>query len=61
MTTQGVDKNLSLSKALETKEREILLNAKTKYKSTRKMAKALGTSQPTIVRKLKKYNIIAEE
>jgi len=47
----------SLKAALEHAEREILLKAKKQYKTTRAMAKALGVSQPTIVRKLQKYRI----
>lgn len=41
---------------LET-EREILEEALKKYKTTRKMAKALGVSQPTIVRKMAKCGV----
>ena len=47
----------SLKEALDRAEREILLNAQKQYKTTRAMAKALGVSQPTIVRKLQKYAI----
>lgn len=45
----------SLKEALDHAEREILLKAQEQYKTTRAMAKALGVSQPTIVRKLQKY------
>lgn len=49
--------NLSLKEELEKMEYNILMNAKMQYITTRKMAKALGISQPTLVRKLKKYNL----
>lgn len=53
----ALDGELNLNEALEHAEKEILLIAQKKYKSSRKMAKALGVSQPTIVRKLHKHNI----
>lgn len=46
-----------LKYALDKAEREILVNALDKYKTTRAIAKALGVSQPTIVRKLQKFKI----
>ncbi|MPN55814.1 Transcriptional regulatory protein TyrR [bioreactor metagenome] len=46
-----------LKAALNHAEREILLNAQRQYKTTRAIAKALGVSQPTVVRKFQKYNI----
>jgi len=39
-------------------EKEILINAKEKYKTTRNMAKFLEVDQSTIVRKLNKYGDI---
>jgi len=51
----------SLKDALELAEREILLRAREQYKTTRAMAKALGVSQPTIVRKLQKFLITDTE
>ena len=48
---------LSLDSEMEKTEYNILKEAKSKFKTTRKMAKALGISQSTIVRKLKKYNL----
>lgn len=48
----------SLKEALDNAERDILIRASGKYKTTRAIAKALGVSQPTIVRKLQKYNIV---
>ena len=47
----------SLKDALDHAEREILLKTQEQHKTTRAMAKALGVSQPTIVRKLQKYSI----
>jgi len=47
----------NLKAALEHAEREILLKAKKQYKTTRAIAKALGVSQPTVVRKFQKYHI----
>lgn len=47
----------SLKEALDHAEREILTKAAEKYKTTRAIAKALGVSQPTIVRKLQKYHL----
>lgn len=47
----------SLKEALDHAEKEILLKAAEKYKTTRSIAKVLGVSQPTIVRKLQKYHL----
>lgn len=47
----------TLKEAIETAERELLVAAVEQYGSTYKIAEKLGTSQPTIVRKLKKYNL----
>lgn len=51
----------SLATAMENAEKEILEKAYINYRSTRAMARALQVSQPTIVRKLHKYNIVKEE
>ena len=51
----------NLKEALDHAEHEILLKAQEQYRTTRAMAKALGVSQPTIVRKLQKYLIIDTE
>ncbi len=61
-TAAGIDSTSvhgikSLKDALDQSEREILIKALEQYKTTRAMAKALGVSQPTIVRKLQKYAI----
>jgi TyrR family helix-turn-helix protein len=50
----------TLKDALDNAEKEILKKALEKYKTTRAMAKALGVSQPTIVRKLQKFHIVAD-
>ena len=47
----------NLTKALNEAEMHILNSAAEKYKTTRQIAKALGVSQPTIVRKLRKHHI----
>ncbi|MGI6722658.1 MAG: sigma-54 interaction domain-containing protein [Anaerovoracaceae bacterium] len=47
----------TLAAAVETAERSFLKDAARHYSSTREMARALKTSQPTIVRKLNKYGI----
>lgn len=47
----------TLKDAIEEVEREWLLRAYRQYKTTYEMAEALGMSQATVVRRLKKYNI----
>ncbi|RST74118.1 PAS domain-containing protein [Siminovitchia acidinfaciens] len=47
----------SLKEILEATEIRVLKDAREKYNSTTKMAKLLKVSQPTIVRKLKKYGL----
>jgi TyrR family helix-turn-helix protein/PAS domain S-box-containing protein len=47
----------NLTKALNEAEKQILVSASMRYPTTRQIARALGVSQPTIVRKLKKYKI----
>ena len=48
---------MSLGNSLAKAEKKILSDALNKYKSTRAIAKALGISQPTVVRKLHKYGL----
>lgn len=48
---------MSLKDATEEIEKKVILNALKKHKTTREIAKALKVSQPTIVRKMNKYNI----
>jgi predicted transcriptional regulator len=45
---------MTISKAHELVERELLLLAKEEYKTTTRIAKALGVNQSTISRKLRK-------
>ncbi|KAB2338984.1 PAS domain-containing protein [Cytobacillus depressus] len=52
-----VDSIGSLKEAVEMAEKKIITLAAGKYGNTYEIAQALGTSQPTIVRKLKKYEI----
>lgn len=52
-----LDTIMTLKDATELTEEKLLSIAAKKYKTTYEIADALQTSQPTIVRKLKKYNI----
>lgn len=52
-----LDSEENLREALELAERTIFERAYAKYHSTRKIAGALGISQPTVVRRLAKYKI----
>ena len=45
----------TLPHILEFVEKKVLLNAQKRYKTTTEMALVLGISQPSVVRKLKKY------
>ncbi|KHE72461.1 sigma-54-dependent Fis family transcriptional regulator [Halobacillus sp. BBL2006] len=47
----------SLPKTLERVEKEKLQKARLEYKTTTRMAEVLGISQPSVVRKMKKYRI----
>ena len=47
----------TLSDMLDGYERDILTVYRKKHRTTQQLADALGTSQPTIVRKLKKYGL----
>lgn len=51
------DEEMSLKETVERAEKKLLLKAAQKYNTTYEMAEKLKTSQPTIVRKLQKYNI----
>ncbi len=48
---------IPLKKAVKTLEKQLLLLAKRKYKTTRKMARMLELDQSTVVRKLKEYTL----
>lgn len=56
----GLDNIITLREATEIAEEKLLLLASKKYHTTYEIAEALNTSQPTVVRKLKKYNIKLE-
>lgn len=47
----------NLKEIMENVEKQIINDAVIKHKTTRSVAKALGVSQPTIVRKMSKYRI----
>lgn len=53
----GIDGIMPIKKAKSKVEKQLLLNAKNKYKTTRKMAEVLKIDQSTVVRKMNKYNI----
>ena len=52
-----VDGIIPINDAVNEVERQILQSALSKYKSTRKIAEALHTSQSTVVYKLRKHNL----
>lgn len=60
ITNANTNVNLSLAEAMEKAEKTILEKALADYGSTRAMAKALQVSQPTIVRKLHRYNLVGD-
>lgn len=49
--------NMTLNDAVSVLEESLVRNALNKYKTTRKAAAALGVSQPSVVRKAKRYGI----
>lgn len=51
------DDDLDLACALDKVERELLVRARKIYGTTREIARHLGISQPSVVRKLSKHNI----
>lgn len=51
----------SLKESMESVEKEMLLKAFEKYGTTRRVARVLGISQPSVVRKSAKYGIKPEE
>lgn len=56
-TNVKMDSTVPLRYAVETTEKKVLSHAVEKYKSSYEIAKALEISQPTVVRKLNKYNL----
>ncbi|WP_419176233.1 sigma-54 interaction domain-containing protein [Desulfosediminicola sp.] len=57
MTAGSTPESFNLTRNVQELERTILLRAKQEFPTTREMAKKLGISQPSVVRKLKQYNI----
>ncbi|MEL7657640.1 MAG: TyrR/PhhR family helix-turn-helix DNA-binding protein, partial [Bacillota bacterium] len=51
------EEDVKLLEILSKSEFEILKTYKEKYKTTRKIAQALGLSQTAVVKKLRKYNL----
>ncbi|WP_235846503.1 sigma-54 interaction domain-containing protein [Neobacillus drentensis] len=49
--------NRTLNEILDSVEKQVLIKARKRYKTTINMAKALGISQPSVFRKLKKHKI----
>ncbi|WP_345740659.1 helix-turn-helix domain-containing protein [Metabacillus endolithicus] len=56
-----IDEEHNLKKAVEQVEKRLLYKAMERCKTTYEMAKYLGISQPSIVRKLKQYSINMKE
>jgi len=56
-TPKVTDASMTLSDILDLAEKETLIQVMGKHKSTRAMAKALGISQPSVVRKLHKHGL----
>ncbi len=52
-----IPNKMNLKGAVEEVEKKIIKSAMDKYKTTREIAKALGVSQPTIVRKINQYKL----
>jgi PAS domain S-box-containing protein len=51
------DDNKTLPEILASVEKQVLMKAKQHYRTTAEIAKAIGISQPSVVRKLKRYKI----
>ncbi len=52
-----IDADSSLQETMDKVEKQVIKKALEKHKTTRAVAKALNVSQPTIVRKMSKYNL----
>jgi PAS domain S-box-containing protein len=52
---------MTLNEIMDQAEKEALIHIMGKHKSTRAMAKALGISQPSVVRKLHKHGLVSAE
>jgi transcriptional regulator with PAS, ATPase and Fis domain len=53
----NVSRSANLLETLDSVEKQILSDAKAKYRTTREIAKALGISQPSVVRKLARHGL----
>ncbi len=53
----SISKSSSLQETLDAVEKQILMDARSRHKTTREIAKALGVSQPTVVRKMAKHGL----
>ena len=53
--------NLTLHQAVQAVEKEMLQHAFRQYKTTREIARALGTSHATVARKLRQYGITPQD
>jgi TyrR family helix-turn-helix protein len=56
-----VREQMKLQDMMDSYERRLLESAVKKYRSSRKVAEALGVSQPTVLRKMKRLNVRAPE
>jgi transcriptional regulator of aroF, aroG, tyrA and aromatic amino acid transport len=54
---EGIKLPVDLNEIIAATEREYLLEAKSKYKSSREIAKALGVSHTTVINKIKTYGL----
>lgn len=57
MISSVVKRNGSFTERIEAVEKQMLMEAVSKCKNTREIAKLLDISQPTVVRKMKRYCI----
>lgn len=55
------DTSMTLNDVLDQTEKQLLMQAMGKYKSTREIAKALDISQPSVVRKMHKHGLVGGE
>ncbi len=53
----NIKNNLNLKEAVKSLEKEILKNAMDMAETTREISSLIGVSQPTVVRKINKYNL----
>jgi transcriptional regulator with PAS, ATPase and Fis domain len=58
LDTTGWPKDMTLKQILQSVEKKVMLQAMEKFKNQSDAAAALGVSQPTIARRLKKYGLV---